>query len=168
MSRWAKRSPRLAILASIHNKKRDVYHAEQIEQDFARRGTFCGLWLLAAVALVPAASDVSGQACGAAKTKGGAVTLLNCTGRAVTVKAYNADDAKMVLPTQTNAIASGLKMKLNCATKHCKLVFNLSRRLVATPQANYAILKNGARDGCGQANGRQGLQVAGRRAGTTR
>lgn len=106
-------------------------------------GTFCGLWLLAAVALFPQPA-MSQDKPAAAKTKGGAVTLLNCTGRAVTVKAYNADDAKMVVPTQTNAIASGLKMKLNCGTKHCKLVFNLSRRLVATPQADYAILKNGA------------------------
>lgn len=107
------------------------------------RGTFCGLWLLAAVAVFPQLA-MSQDKSEAMKTKGGAVTLLNCTGRAVTVKAYNSDDAKMVVPTQTNAIASGLKMKLNCATEHCKLVFNLSRRLVATPQANYAILKNGA------------------------
>ena len=105
--------------------------------------TLCSFLLLALVALLPQPALTQGTPA-TAKTKGGAVTLLNCTGRAVTVKAYNADDSKMVVPTQTNAVASGLTMKFGCATQYCKLVFSLSRRLVATPQASYAILKNGA------------------------
>lgn len=100
--------------------------------------TLCSFLLLALVALLPQGTPAT------AKTKGAAVTLLNCTGRAVNVKAYNADDSKMVVPTQTNAVASGLTMKFGCATQYCKLVLNLSPQLVATPQASYAILKNGA------------------------
>ena len=106
------------------------------------RSALCRFLLLALVALLPQPALTQG-APATAKTNGGAVTLLNCTGRAVNVRAYNANDTKMVVPTQTNAVASGLKMKFGCATQHCKLVFTLSRRLVVTPQASYAILKNG-------------------------
>ena len=107
------------------------------------RSTLCSFLLLALVALLPQ-SALSQGTLATAKTKGGAVTLLNCAGRAVNVKAYNADDSKMVVPMQTNAVASGLTMKFGCATQYCKLVFSLSRPLVASPQASYAILKNGA------------------------
>jgi hypothetical protein len=51
----------------------------------------------------------------------GAVTLLNCSGRAITVKAYKADDNELVVPEQTNAIANGLALTVYCATKTCKL-----------------------------------------------
>ena len=106
------------------------------------RSTLCSLLLLALVALAPQSALAQG-ASATAKTKGGAVTLLNCTARAVNVKAYNADDTKMLVPTQTSAVASGLAMEFGCATEYCKLAFTLSRPLVATPQASYAILRNG-------------------------
>ena len=106
------------------------------------RSTLCSLLLLALAALVPQSALAQG-ASATAKTKGGAVTLLNCTARAVNVKAYNANDTKMLVPTQTSAVASGLTMEFGCATEYCKLAFTLSRPLVATPQARYAILRNG-------------------------
>jgi hypothetical protein len=34
-------------------------------------------------------------------------------------------------------------MEFGCANEYCKLAFTLSRPLVATPQASYAILRNG-------------------------
>ncbi len=106
------------------------------------RSTLCSFLLLVFVALLPQPALSQGTPA-TAKTEGGAVTLLNCTGRAVNVKAYNADDTKMLVPTQTSAVASGLTMEFGCATEYCKLAFTLSRPLVATPQASYAILRNG-------------------------
>jgi hypothetical protein len=106
------------------------------------RSRVCSLLLLALVALVPQSALAQGAPT-TAKTRGGAVTLLNCTARAVNVKAYNADDTKMLVPTQTSAVASGLTMEFGCATQYCKLAFTLSRPLVATPEASYAILRNG-------------------------
>jgi hypothetical protein len=91
--------------------------------------TLFSLLLLALAALVPQ-SALAQSGPQTVKTKGGVLTLLNCTARAVNVKAYYADD-------------SGLTMEFGCATQYCKLAFSLSRPLVATPQASNAILRNG-------------------------
>ena len=103
--------------------------------------TLFSLLLLALAALVPQ-SALAQSGPQTVKTKGGVLTLLNCTARAVNVKPYNADDVKMLVPTQTSAVASGLTMEFGCATQYCKLAITLSRPLVATPQASYAILRN--------------------------
>ena len=52
--------------------------------------TLCSFLLLALVALLPQGTPAT------AETKGAAVTLLNCTGRAMNVKAYDPDNSKMV------------------------------------------------------------------------
>jgi hypothetical protein len=131
----------------LTNTRRTILYPRKMTGEFimsitiSSRSTLCSLLLLALVALVPQ-SALAQSAPETAKTKGGALTLLNCTARAVNVKAYNADDAKMLVPTQTSAVASGLTMEFGCATQYCKLAFTLSRPLVATPQASYAILRN--------------------------
>jgi len=101
---------------------------------------FCVVFL---VSLLPHATTAQDKKA-ATKEAGGEVTLMNCSSRAVTVKAYNSNDAEMVVPTQTSAVASGLNLTFQCATKTCKLVFNLSRRLETTPQSSFVILKDGA------------------------
>jgi membrane-bound inhibitor of C-type lysozyme len=74
-----------------------------------------------------------------AAKESGAVTLLNCSDRAVTVKVFNSGDEDMVVPTQTDAIATGLQMTLHCATSKCKLVVEA---LKSEPKSGYLVYMN--------------------------
>ncbi len=78
---------------------------------------------------------------GAVSAGDGAVTLLNCSDRAVTVKAFNSDDEEMAVPTQTNAIAKGQQLTLKCETSACKLTVE---SLKSEPISGYFVYKKRA------------------------
>jgi hypothetical protein len=78
---------------------------------------------------------------GAVAAGNGAVTLLNCSDRAVTVKAFNSDDEQMAVPTQTNAIANGQELTLKCETSACTLTVE---GLKTEPKSGYFVYKNKA------------------------
>ena len=70
----------------------------------------------------------------AATNPDGKVTLLNCSGRAITVKSFDANDNEMVVPEQTNPIADGQALTVNCKTSDCKLTIeNIKTAPVAGP-----------------------------------
>jgi hypothetical protein len=107
--------------------------------------------------LIAQASDADKSAAAkqtAASDESGAVTILNCSGRAITVKAFNEDDTDLVVPTQTNAIAEGQALSLNCATSRCKLTIEniktdpLSGPLVYTKGSVAASDKDTIDKGC--------------------
>ena len=77
---------------------------------------------------------------GAVAESDGAVTLLNCSERAVTAKAFNAEDEQMAVPTQTNAIAQGQQLTLKCETSACKLTVE---GLKSEPISGYFVYKRG-------------------------
>ena len=53
--------------------------------------------------------------------KANPVTVLNCSGKSMVVKAYNSNDTVVLIPFQEKTIANGKAASLKCNTKSCRL-----------------------------------------------
>ena len=53
--------------------------------------------------------------------KANPVTILNCSGKSMVVKAYNSNDTVVLIPFQEKTIANGKAASLKCKTKSCRL-----------------------------------------------
>jgi hypothetical protein len=49
------------------------------------------------------------------------VTVLNCSGKNMVVKAYNSNDTVVIVPFEAKTIANGEAASLKCKTKSCRL-----------------------------------------------
>jgi hypothetical protein len=110
--------------------------AQRDQQENRTKGNGTGAYTLAQATVSKQEHEKEGVSKGS-----GAITLLNCSGRAITVKAFNSDDKEMVVPTQTNAIAKGQELTLKCGTSKCKLII---KALKGEPQSGYFVYKNNA------------------------
>lgn len=69
------------------------------------------------------------------------VTILNCSGKSMVVKAYNSNDTVVIVPFEAKTIPNGQAASLKCKTKSCRLRAGTGKATDA--MAGYIRLKQG-------------------------